>query len=771
MGPKRASTRKRQTKLAFSPLPTDSAAASSLPHQVRNRTAAVAIDGSPSVRWSKRKRARPNSDDDSETVHPFAKKSRIPKPFDIEDDDAEYRRGMELGMPVIVNKNGMFGSKDMEGYISSGTSSEDSKLESEDSESEPEPTPPPKKKDGKRPKPVESESEESELEPTSPPRKQGRHSKKEAEPEPEPQSKRKGKHAKKAKSETEESESEPASPPKKGRRGKKVKSESGESEAEPTHPPKKKGRPSKREQAMQLTPESDSEENDLPVASPSKPKRRILKGRRPPSSHESSDEDVEAVEPQPAKKGRRILRGKPKQPSPETESEEQELSKAAPKKRLRGKALQRSEDESDADGAGSGSDQELKEELAFLRSSSPPLPGRYQGSAIKEKSKRQSALEALKRKRATGSSSAVPSSQSTPGRRRAVVIDPDSDSDLSAIKEESVVDDNDLDGDDQEEDGVEGTDVEDEGSPKLSSRFEVFYRNEDDADFIDDDPEAVIGEPAEEAALPLEFTSLARAKPKELFKYAVESLVYKKISPVSQLDPEKEKLYNLAFRKLDDEVKGLANSKYSSSAWTSAFTRALRARPDIEIDEIGRQERTLMEPYCEACNRKSHPATFSIRFAGKPYNPGTLEPEEQDSTSSSDSSSESSLSESEDEGSGKKEKLDYDRHGEPIPPETKIFTVGSTCKGNAQMSHILHHWRHHLYTWIVGWLESNNYCTPELLAKRDKMSNRKREKAANKILHHMETSKETKRLYKLYKDQVDFALQEKNEFSGRWGRG
>lgn len=85
------------------------------------------------------------------------------------------------------------------------------------------------------------------------------------------------------------------------------------------------------------------------------------------------------------------------------------------------------------------------------------------------------------------------------------------------------------------------------------------------------------------AGIPLEFTRYASLKPKELFKYAVDWMVQKYINPAFQ---KQDALYDLTFRKLNDEAQGLAGSKFKSSVWTSAFRYALEARPQIEIHEL-----------------------------------------------------------------------------------------------------------------------------------------------------------------------------------------
>jgi hypothetical protein len=130
--------------------------------------------------------------------------------------------------------------------------------------------------------------------------------------------------------------------------------------------------------------------------------------------------------------------------------------------------------------------------------------------------------------------------------------------------------------------------------------------------------------------MPLILSRLSSAKPKELFKYAIEWMVMKKIHPAFDSN---SRVYDITFRKLDDEVKGLANSKFSSSAWTPDFTRALRARPDLMIMEISRGRKEVMDAHCEACNRRNHPASDELMFTGQPYNKETLEPLDNDTDS------------------------------------------------------------------------------------------------------------------------------------------
>jgi hypothetical protein len=298
--------------------------------------------------------------------------------------------------------------------------------------------------------------------------------------------------------------------------------------------------------------------------------------------------------------------------------------------------------------------------------------------------------------------------------------------------------------------------------------------DEEDEAFIDNEPDAVIGEPilGPDDFMPLILSRLSSAKPKELFKYAIEWMVMKKIHPAFDSNSQ---VYDITFRKLDDEVKGLANSKFSSSAWTPDFTRALRARPELMISEISRGRKEVMDAHCEACNRRNHPASDELMFTGAPYNKETLEPLETDSSDSdkdddSDSDDISEISaDSEVELNG--EKPTYDASGARLPPENKSFNLGRTCKANAQVAHTLHHWRYHLYQWVKEYLAREQHLTAEKLVKRDGWSDKKREKAALKIVKHMEEAGEVRKLYQQYKDQMKYASEVRHDVQRGWRGG
>ncbi|KAF2011366.1 hypothetical protein BU24DRAFT_426443 [Aaosphaeria arxii CBS 175.79] len=566
------------------------------------------------------------------------------------------------------------------------------------------------------------------------------------------------------------------------------------SESPVPQPKKSKKERGKKTAKPKIVSSSESEE-DVAPAKRTRSAKNVKKGKKKvqsissdedsaPAQHphislssddESSDQGVVATPRRSGRRsGRRSRRHAQITIDSEVDLEDSEDELAPPSTRKRKRTPDESDSEEENDGAAKGNHQEkmdLQEDLDFLKSSPPPDKGRLRSTQSKPLNKRQEALEALKRRRA-GNSSVAPSSSATPARKRAVILE-DSDSDELEIiredkKEEDIRDHSVQESSESEE---QSDDAEDGSSTQNTNPFDMFKENEEDGDFIDDDADDPIGAPAELTALPLEFSSLGRAKPRELFKYAVEWMVQKKINPAFSSTDE---IYTLSFRKLDDEVNGLASSKFSSSAWTSGFTRALRARPDVTIDEIGQHIRAISSPHCEACNRKTHPATFNICFTGKPYNKSTLEPlvdsDTEDSDESDVSSDSGASTDSDASESGSREKKTYDATGEIVPPESKVFTVGSTCKANAQMAHTLHHWRHHLNSWVIDYLASKGHLKEKKVAKRDKWSVEKRRKKADKIVDKMEKAGEIQNLYRLYKDQLDYALEAKNDYKRGWGR-
>lgn len=509
-----------------------------------------------------------------------------------------------------------------------------------------------------------------------------------------------------------------------------------------------------------MTRRHSTPEEEVEIHTPPPSTRRRLTKRRSPSLEVEEDEELTLP--------RRRRHGK--EPSPSEEDIEMPTSpKSTWRRATRQVSASADEDQEELNDFESDKDDgeervDLKEDLAFLRSSPLPDRGRLRSTHEKPKNERQKALEALKRRRAGTNE---PSSSATPSRKKPIIMESDSDSELEVIKEENEDSEAqilDPIGDDDEDDEDE------QESDRDANALDMFQEDVEDEGFVVDDDEAVIGEPSATADLDelRLLAGLSRAKSKDLFKHAVEWMVMKKIHPA--FDSTKN-VYTLTFRKLDDEVKGLAGSKFTSSAWTPDFTRSIRARPDLMIDDISAAMRAVMSAHCEACNRSNHTASFELMLTGKPYNAETLEPlDTNDDSDDSDSSDTDSSLSADSEHLLNREKPAYNADGERLPPEHHRFALGSTCKANAQVAHTLHHWRYHLYQWVKAYLAQQGHLTAEKLVKRDKWSDRKREKAAIKIVDGMERDGEVRKLFKLYKDQVEFAIEASNEYKNGWGR-
>ncbi|KAI4666030.1 uncharacterized protein J4E78_003495 [Alternaria triticimaculans] len=704
MAPKKARDRKRQTKINFSPASQSSPATKS--------TAATTMGTSPSrpnltaTRPTRRAPSRVSN-----------KSNNNDKPNSSSEDELVVgtNKAMRLGMPVGGTARGMFDGSN-NGSASSETSEEEDEVQVEQPKS---------RKRRRAPTPSESEDEEPTV--TVIPRKRQR-------------------RVIEIGSDTSE---KPKSKKKEEKRKTKSSKASKQRERKESTPEEEELRPatrSSRRKTAEKAPTPDEDEDEDEPLTPAPSLRRKIVRRRSPSAEEE--------EQSPPRSTRRRLK---RRKSPEDEEE----PPATPQLVNLGDSASDDEDQEEGEGSANNDEDdeeqdELKEELAFLRSSPLPDRGRLRSTQGKPKNKRQEALEALKRRRAGTNE---PPSSATPGRKRAVVVETDSESELEVIKEEPDSDLEILEQDDIEDDEQE--------SDRDANALDMFQEDQEDEHFIDDDPDNVIGEPSVNDDLDemrLAF-SLSRAKTRDLFKHAVEWMVMKKIHPA--FDAEKN-VYVLTFRKLDDEVKGLAGSKYTSSAWTADFTRAIRARPLLLMNELSAAERAVMSPHCEACNRTNHTASFEVLFQGQPYHPETLEPLA-NASDDSDSGSDSALSaDSETHLNGEKPTFNY--QGDRIPPESHRFPLGSTCKANAQVAHTLYHWRYNLYQWVKDYLKDEGHLTAEKLVKRDGRSDRKREKEARKIVDTMEENGRIRQLYHSYKDQLRAAVEADNDYANGWGR-
>jgi hypothetical protein len=230
--------------------------------------------------------------------------------------------------------------------------------------------------------------------------------------------------------------------------------------------------------------------------------------------------------------------------------------------------------------------------------------------------------------------------------------------------------------------------------------------------------------------MPIEFTRWASAKPKDLFRHAVDFLVQLRLNPAF---PKRDDIYRVTWQKLDDQVQGLVGSKFSSSVWKREFYLALHARPNRVTAEMN-----AWDENCEACGRSGHPATRRIRFFGAPYERWGLEDLEQ---------------KDEDEEAG----VVRDGQGREVPAETKAFSLGKHCFQNATAAHTLEHWRRDLRDEVWKRLEGLGELAPAKILERDKLNGKKRREYANTVVDRMETAGMIKELYQVYKDTIEQA--------------
>ncbi|KAJ2986769.1 hypothetical protein NUW58_g4870 [Xylaria curta] len=321
-------------------------------------------------------------------------------------------------------------------------------------------------------------------------------------------------------------------------------------------------------------------------------------------------------------------------------------------------------------------------------------PGVVASSPIKKahkghRSEKQKKMELLRRRRAGEKIEQLTASESSSnedGKRG--IYDSDPECDFEVLKKF----------DDEEEEEV----VEEQSAPRGDKRKPKHDKptgqggDESDLDdFVTDDDDAPLGAPVD---IPLEFTSNAHMPLKDQFPFVIEWLVHNRINPAFE---RKDPVYLNAWRKLDDEVTGLANSKFTSSAW-----------------KIGEG----LYDTCEACGRSGHPSTYKIIFSGSAYHKDTLAEVESDSDAEGD----------DDEADN--DTASVDTRGMPLPPVTKEWCVGSVCCSNAETAHSLLHWRYALKQWVEERLEDEGWMAGDMLSQRERMKAKKRRALANKIV-------------------------------------
>ncbi|KAH8765825.1 hypothetical protein BGZ57DRAFT_901251 [Hyaloscypha finlandica] len=467
-------------------------------------------------------------------------------------------------------------------------------------------------------------------------------------------------------------------------------------------------------------PDDDEDEQDIRSPSPRKQRARAII---------ESEEDESQPIVSPLKRTRRPV-----------ESEDSDLV-LSPAKRQRNSRQRDVDLSSDSDLPSPRTIAASLKRQPKSTSKTPPRFTRQQKTVRRHRTEKEKKMELLKRRRAGEN------------------IDTVTDSSESASDEE----------DDEDEGLQQLSEFEDEEpSPenarkptkpaKRATRHPNSGGETDTDDFVIEDEEGPLGIPTHLAEIPLEFTSAAHKPIKEHFRDVVEWMVHNKVNPAFEW---KDPVYETAFRKVDQECGGFADSKFVSTQWTAEFTKAIYARPILEIRELNPGEGidVLGEAKCEACNHRKHVPTFSLQLKGKAYNKVTLEEVDKDSDSDE---------ESDDGDSDDSSDASIDERGATLLSEDKQWFAGRVCKFNAEQAHTLIHWKWHLNDWVVSRLEDEGECTPAKLAERDKMKGKQRHKYANKIVDRWQAEGIIKTLYKDFKSQKDTARELQAQKRGGW---
>lgn len=278
------------------------------------------------------------------------------------------------------------------------------------------------------------------------------------------------------------------------------------------------------------------------------------------------------------------------------------------------------------------------------------------------------------------------------------------------------------------------------------------YKESDDDDtFIVEDDDEMLGVPGSLHEIPIEFTNQAHKKLSEHFKDCVEWLVQRRINPGFNKD---DPIYITAFRKIDDDPKGLVNSKLISPVWNTKFIRSLKARPVFSEYEVGSQVGEGRK--CDACNRGKHAVSWAVKMSGKPYNDKTMEEidqsddEDEDNGNDSDASTKSNT---------------IDASGNRLPSSKKTWYLGSTCRANAHAAHGLIHWKWFLDDWVLDKLKADGWYSPERLAERALMKKKKLTQSSMDIVDDWTSKRELKRRYAEFKERLEEARNLTHE---RW---
>ncbi|TPR02049.1 Inosine-uridine preferring nucleoside hydrolase family protein [Aspergillus niger] len=318
-----------------------------------------------------------------------------------------------------------------------------------------------------------------------------------------------------------------------------------------------------------------------PQRGPLKRKRTDVSSSESPSAtpqKPAADSESDADEVVPASR-RKLRRGVAPQPAAvDDDNDSEEELVISPKKRRTRNA---SPDVPQTPRRGLEQDElDIEEDLQALQDSvvkDTRTRGRLANSA---RAQRQQHLEALRRRRA--------------GKTASDTENPESD-----VEHE-------------QEDEAETHEESPKRKPQFRTRLEesdvesAIASNDDldryEDDFVLEDDDDTLGAPTGLEDIPIEFSRHAYKQLKDYFQDAVEWMVHNQLNPAF---PRSDPVYEVAFSKLEDEVKGRTGSQLVSSVWNAKFRRALVARPQIEITTFP----TIENHPCDACNRSAHTLT------------------------------------------------------------------------------------------------------------------------------------------------------------------
>ncbi|RAH72821.1 uncharacterized protein BO66DRAFT_22019 [Aspergillus aculeatinus CBS 121060] len=462
-----------------------------------------------------------------------------------------------------------------------------------------------------------------------------------------------------------------------------------------------------------VTPEQDSESDiDMTRSARKRSAPTSLKRKRSEEASDSEpslqvisdDSDGDEIVSRPRRK---LRRGTVSQPVEEIEDDDDDDLPTAPR------TPRRTRDQDDLD---------IEEDLQALQDSvvkETRTRGRLANSA---RAQRQQHLEALRRRRE--------------GK-------PESDEEDSQLEAGES-------GDEGEGEGEENESAAESEQAAAAIKPRSLSRNDDsdvessiagnddldryEDDFVLQDEDDLLGAPGGLDEMPFEFTRHAYKQLKDYFQDAVEWMVHNKLNPAF---PRSSPVYELAFSKLEDEVKGRTGSQLVSSVWTAEFRRALLARPHIEVTSYP----TFDNHPCDACKRSGHPASFDIKLYGKAYALDTLEPLEDENTDDDDDEEEQSDNE-------QRDSRERDRDGHVLPDENTRFYLGRHCKTKANLAHTLTHWRFRLNEWVTDHLRLKGYLSDARILERSHWSHRKQTKYAIKAVEKMVQEGEVKKLWR-----------------------